>query len=71
MSKESATAFLEKLRGDMALQSKVKEAGQSLVKVGKDAGYDFTFEEASDALHEIWKCPPSKEHIVYSEPPGY
>jgi hypothetical protein len=55
----------------MALQSKVKEAGQSLVKVGKDAGYDFTFEEASDALHEIWKCPPSKEHIVYSEPPGY
>ena len=59
MSKEAALAFRDKVTEAPDLQAKVRraiEGGESLdeaVRLGKQHGYDFTAEEAQQALDEV------------------
>ena len=70
MSKESvdkAEEFFSKLEKDKILQGKIN---QGVEKLAKDAGYDVTAEDLTEALRKRWSCHSKVVPFKYSEPPG-
>jgi len=74
MSKEHVHKFIEHLKRDPALQKKVHEASERIVKVAHEHGYEVTREEVGAAIKERWseRKKDDLDHaaIVFSQAPG-
>jgi predicted ribosomally synthesized peptide with nif11-like leader len=73
MSKKSAEAFIEAVVRDAALRRKVKAAAGNIAKVARDAGFNVTSEEISQALRAFWfeEAGERPSKTMFSETPGY
>jgi len=78
MSKKSAEEFIAAVAKNAALRKKVDDAGESIVKVARAAGFKVTHAEIAQALRAHWfeeaaEAGPKKDPLfkVLSETPGY
>lgn len=75
MSKENVQLFFEQVEKDEQLQEKLKsmqtenqeKAQASIVKLGKESGYDFSAEDLQQVTEEIVASMPKNEELDDSE----
>jgi predicted ribosomally synthesized peptide with nif11-like leader len=74
MSKEHAHKFIEHVKKDPALQKKVRDASEHILKVAKDHGYEVTREEIRTVIKEHWSKGTGDDDVAlnhFSEAPGF
>ena len=77
MSKAHATKFVERADNDDVLKKKIRKATDSVIKIAKRHGFNFTRDELNSVLEKKWKAEfpekrddPDTCSCFLSEPPA-